>query len=995
MKVNKDSLRYLSITIIILFLFTTNLFAQDKPVIYLEWVDNPLETMVINWIEEAGASRTVEYRKRGSTDDWESKSASVSSLPNTSLRRYSEKITGLTPGTSYEFRIDGISGTRFFRTAPASIEEPIRFIVGGDITETRGDSEQRDELREVFESVTDIAAEYNPLFVVVGGDWVHHPNDDYPEPEDWFYLLGTWTEKLVTEEGGYFIPVFGSAGNHEVPDYGSSPEDAIFYHGFLSYPQEQWGEERGYGVVDFSDYLSIITLDTNLMHSVRSQNNWLRNTLQDRRNVSHVYPVYHVPGWPTARTMRDGTGLVDDIRNEWHPYFRNNNIRLVFEHHDHSFKRTYPFRCTTPINNPPDCTVDEENGVIYTGGGTWGSLVRDLHPNFTSGGDQWVHEVNELENNFVLMEISERRRTLRAVSLSRGVVDTFDEVIFLPAPEALNTTDIMPNSFVANWEAVPDTDHYRLDVSTNADFSTFVQGYNDERVEGTSHEVTNLVPGQTYYYRIRARTRPTVSDNSETIQLETIGVDPGQSSIIASSDQGQANNQDSVTITVTAREEGGETLRNVPVELRAIAGNLIADETTVITNSEGEAKFQVRNDRPESVTYGAVASGEQLQQTVTINFIPPAPVALSASNTETRQFVANWEMIEGAEKYKLDVATDSSFTELLADFQDRDVGNVTSFTVSDVSPGTDYYYRVRAIADGLIGADSDIISVTTFPDEPVAVEATNENALRFTANWQPAEGAKSYQIDVASDQEFENIISDYENFDIGDSNSVTITGLQLNTNYYYRVRSKSSHRLSDYSNTVQTTTLGIDQENSEISGSQLRVFADGNQQNQLKVILRSSDGRHLQGLNVDVTSNSETTQIEHVQDISNEDGEALFSVSNSTAEEVTYSVTANSIFVGDITLEFISDDGELTLGDNFPNPFSHETQIPITIPSPMDVEITVYNSLGNPVQTLVNEQLESGYYEISFQTSGLASGVYFYRLVTGETSKTKKMILIK
>lgn len=951
--------------------------------------------MVINWIEEAGTSRTVEYRRRGSSDDWENKRASVSSLPNTSMRKYSEKITGLTPGTSYEFRIEGISGTRYFRTAPASIKDPIRFIIGGDITETRGDSNQREELRKVFESVTDIAAEYNPLFVVVGGDWVHHPNDDYPDPEDWFYLLETWTEKLVTEEGSYLIPIFGSAGNHEVPDIGSSPEDAVFYHGFLSYPQEQWGEKRGYGVVDFSDYLSIITLDSGLMHSVESQNKWLENTLQNRTNVSHVYPVYHVPGWPTARSMRDSAGLIDDIRNEWHPYFRDHNVRLVFEHDDHSFKRTHAFRCTPPIVKEFDCVVDEENGVIYTGGGTWGSVVRGLDSNYTSGGSQWVHNVNKLENNFVLMEVSERRRTLRAVSLNKGVVDTFDEVIYLPVPEALNTTDIMPNSFVANWEAVPDADHYRLDVSTKSDFSTFVQGYNDERVEGTSHEVTDLVPGQTYYYRIRARTRPTVSDNSEVIQLETIGVDPEQSSIVASSDVGQANNQDSVTIIVTAREEGGQSLRNVPVELTTESGNLIADETTIITNSDGEAEFEVRNDTPQTVTYGAVASGEQLQQTVTINFLPPAPVALSASNTETRQFVANWEMIDGAESYRLDVATDSSFTELLADYQDRDVGNVTSFTVSDVSPGTDYYYRVRAIAEGLTGADSDIIPVTTFPDEPVAADATDENALRFTANWQPAEGAKSYQIDVASDPEFENILSDYENFDTGDSNSVTITGLQLNTNYYYRVRSKSSHRLSDYSNTVQTTTLGIDQEKSEISGSQLRVFADGNQQNQIEIILRSSDGRHLQDLNVNVTSNSETTQIEAVEDITNEDGEALFNITNTTAEEVTYSVTANSIFVGEIVLEFIRDDGELTLGDNFPNPFRHETQIPVTIPNLMDVEITVYNSLGNPVQILVNERLETGYYEIPFHTSGLASGVYFYRLTADKSTKTKKMILIK
>src|SRR5690625_501250 len=57
-------------------------------------------------------------------------------------------------------------------------------------------------------------------------------------------------------------------------------------------------------------------------------------------------------------------------------------------------------------------------------------------------------------------------------------------------------------------------------------------------------------------------------------------------------------------------------------------------------------------------------------------------------------------------------------------------------------------YRVRAVSDGLIGANSGTIATTTYPDTPVVSEATDRNALKFRANWNAAEGAESYRVDL-------------------------------------------------------------------------------------------------------------------------------------------------------------------------------------------------------------------------------------------------------
>jgi len=83
------------------------------------------------------------------------------------------------------------------------------------------------------------------------------------------------------------------------------------------------------------------------------------------------------------------------------------------------------------------------------------------------------------------------------------------------------------------------------------------------------------------------------------------------------------------------------------------------------------------------------------------------------------------------------------------------------------------------------------------------------------------------------------------------------------------------------------------------------------------------------------------------------------------------------------------------LAQNYPNPFNPSTTIRFTIPRPGLVTLRVYNVLGREVATLVNGDLSSGSYQVTFEASGLASGVYFYRLVTPGYVETKKMLLLK
>ena len=90
-----------------------------------------------------------------------------------------------------------------------------------------------------------------------------------------------------------------------------------------------------------------------------------------------------------------------------------------------------------------------------------------------------------------------------------------------------------------------------------------------------------------------------------------------------------------------------------------------------------------------------------------------------------------------------------------------------------------------------------------------------------------------------------------------------------------------------------------------------------------------------------------------------------------------------------------------SLADNFPNPFNPATTIQYALPQAADVELTVYNVVGQPVRTLVAEYQRAGRYAVEWDTADdsghrLSSGLYFYRLQAGgEFREIKKMLLLR
>jgi len=184
---------------------------------------------------------------------------------------------------------------------------------------------------------------------------------------------------------------------------------------------------------------------------------------------------------------------------------------------------------------------------------------------------------------------------------------------------------------------------------------------------------------------------------------------------------------------------------------------------------------------------------------------PPAPVATAATFITEDHFTANWHDAAGATSYELEVATDKDFTAIT----NIEKGVVTGTIIWGTESMTQYFYRVKAtISGGDPSPYSNIISLYTLPDPPVATAATNETSVGFTANWQQVPGITNYLLFISLDSFASDpleFIAGYEGKDVTGT-SFDVTGMDGKTLYYYALKAKGDESISFFSNAIIAST---------------------------------------------------------------------------------------------------------------------------------------------------------------------------------------------
>ncbi|MFM8284752.1 MAG: metallophosphoesterase [Planctomycetaceae bacterium] len=395
--------------------------AQDHVGVFLTWPDDPARGIVVNWVNLYPKNTgTVWYRPAAAADDadWSSTEAEQIQLEPSALQLRRAELAGLAPDTLYRVGIGSRPDTPSqgwqFRTMPATLDRPVRFVAGGDMMHSR----------ESIDRMNLQAARLDPDFALLGGDLAYANGALAMRWIDW---LGSWTAAGVAPERR-LIPLVVVIGNHEVRGgYGGEiPKDAPYYYGLFVRPGR-----RSFFTADVGDYLSLLALDSG--HTVPiagEQADWLGTALAARRDRPFLFVTYHFPAYGTSKAPADKLPIDNprsiEIREQWTPHIERHGVSAVFEHDHHTFKRSHRLR---------GHRRDDANGILYLGDGAWGVRTRPV----PSPEAAWWLARAEARNHLWCVNLrpgaagEPPTALVRAID-AEGVV--FDELELLPARTA-------------------------------------------------------------------------------------------------------------------------------------------------------------------------------------------------------------------------------------------------------------------------------------------------------------------------------------------------------------------------------------------------------------------------------------------------------------------------------------------------------------------------------------------------------------------------------
>ena len=171
------------------------------------------------------------------------------------------------------------------------------------------------------------------------------------------------------------------------------------------------------------------------------------------------------------------------------------------------------------------------------------------------------------------------------------------------------------------------------------------------------------------------------------------------------------------------------------------------------------------------------------------------------------------------------------------------------------------------------------------------------------------------------------------------------------------------------------------------------------------VTLPNGSFQCLRGTEIDIDENHAGTSVTRDTSIGfvwiTKEGHSaeVYAISNS---QTSGNISVNELFCTEIVnvstgvpKEQPAAPNTFALLQNYPNPFNPSTTISYAIPTSVHITLSVFNTLGQKVTELVNGEKEAGSYNVTFDASGLASGVYLYRLQAGSFVQTKKLAVVK
>ena len=556
-------------------------------------------------------------------------------------------------------------------------------------------------------------------------------------------------------------------------------------------------------------------------------------------------------------------------------------------------------------------------------------------------------------------------------------------VTSIPAPPvAVAATNLTKNGFTANWNSSVGAAKYYLDVSTQADFSSFVTSYNDMDVGNSiSRSVSSLTPGTQYYYRVRAFNTVGTSGNSNSISVTTPAVITYvQFNGICDAVAKMAGTY-SLPVSITDADNTTATTCSVtfiPDSSTATAAYLNNYSTSVVTFPAGSSVtqnviFTVVNDGISELPKKAVFQIKNVNGGTAAHMGTPAQFRLTITSGINNAYYSS--LPAGLTGSELKAAIHSLLIKDIVKYPYTDNSSPAAIDVWKMDKAADEdpknYNNIIGIYSGL-----------SIPKDPESSWNREHVWSKSHGDFGTTNGAGTDGHHLRPENPSVNTLKGNLDFDNGGS---LVPGT-TNCNYDSDSWEPRDEVKGDVARMIFYMAVRYQGDNGEPNLQVVDYIPsspnDEPLYGKLSTLLKWNDQDPVDAF--EMNRNNVIAYYQHDRNPFIDHPEWVKAIWG------TPSAVQNKEAVPD----------SYALLQNYPNPFNPSTTIKYSIP---DGETTrrvvstlkVYDILGREVATLVNEEKSSGNYEVKFDGSRLGSGVYFYTLRAGDFVQTKKMMLIK
>lgn len=670
---------------------------------------------------------------------------------------------------------------------------------------------------------------------------------------------------------------------------------------------------------------------------------------------------------------------------------------------------TTPPSLVTPVNN----SVNVSLNPTLTWSSTLGADSYTLQVSTTSNFNSIVYQMSGITQNYAQVpSLLPNTKYYWRVNASNSTTTTgwseiwnFTTLPNVPGAPTLispqNNSIDMELTQTLKWNAVSGASTYNLQVSLDPNFSGLIAS--QAGLTNTSYTLTGLNYSTKYYWKVNATNIAGNGPWSEVWSFTTMAPIPNPPIIIS-----PPNNATNVSRSplLTWSSVTGATGYDLQVSIYPNFDTYGINEINIIATAyqlnslfpDREYYWRVRSRNAAGVSSWVYSSFKTKPLILGPTLIEPA----NYSKLKSLDAFFSWTPVAGAQYYELILSKSSNFSNYIANPK-----NLTSpnFAIFGLENSTTYFWKVRAIKDGEIGEWSDMFAFLT-PSKikgPTLLAPENDSyghGTDITFYWNPIADIDGYDLQVATDDLFTNVIANYVGIE---RTYQKVRDLMLNTTLYWRVRGFKNADTGEWSNFWKLRT------GSTLIGQPIIIYPPNGKTN----------------VSIDPVFKWEPVQNATSYEVIYSDDSTLINVTGNYVGIVNTSLSLSGLkyktqyywkvlarndnVIGQWSpvYTFIThEEGvgvkkidnapkQYTLEQNYPNPFNPSTNITYSIIEPCFVTLIIYDIYGREVETLVKEQQNSGKYLVNWQPKNLPSGVYYYQLKTSNYTEVRKMLYLR